>query len=155
MTAKTATTGNNNSRVWSKLFLGLVLLVVSGIFTPAEAQLALPPYLEGDGVTTAAMAAEKVRAPIATLREVREIILHSTNPFDTTQSVLGLDRPGIPVESRILAVCEEFARRTAGTGGDAKVRRQALEAIRKWAGQKHDPDVVATLSRLVEAGDVR
>ncbi len=32
-----ATTGNDNSRVWGRLILGLVLLVVSGIFMPAEA----------------------------------------------------------------------------------------------------------------------
>ena len=38
MTAKATTTGNDNSRVWGRLLLGLVLLVVSGIFTPAEAQ---------------------------------------------------------------------------------------------------------------------
>ena len=151
----TATTGNNNSRVWSKLLLGLVLLVVSGIFTPAEAQLALPPYLEGDGVTTAAMAAEKVRAPIATLRDVREILLRSANSCNATQGLPGLNHPSIPMESRVLTVCEEFVRRTAGNGRDAKVRRQALEAIRKRAGQKRDPDVVAALSRLVEVGDVR
>ncbi len=99
-------------------------------------------------------AAERVLAPIATLREVREIILHSTHPVDATRTVLGVDRPGIPVESRILAVCEEFVRRTAGNERDAKVRRQALEAIGKRVG-KHDPDVVAALGRLTRAGEAR
>ncbi len=113
------------------------------------------PQIWEEWSPTAVMATEKVLAPFATRREVREIILHSANPFDTTQSVLGVDRPGIPVESRILAVCEEFVRRTAGNGRNAKVRRQALEAIRKRAGQKHDPDVVAALSHLTKAGEAR
>ena len=111
------------------------------------------PQIWEEWSPTAVMAAQKVLAPIATLREEREIILHSTNPFDTTLSVLGVDCHGIPVESRILAVCEEFVRRTAGNGRDAKVRRQALEAIRNEAGGKHDPHVVAALGHLIEAGE--
>ena len=101
-------------------------------------------------------ATERILAPIASLQEVREIVLHATDWFGATGSVFGVKRLGTPMESRILAVCAEFVRRTAGSEGDSEIKSQALEAIRKRDGRKDGPpDVVAALRHLAERGEAR
>jgi len=114
------------------------------------------PTKDGAGTTPAAfMATERILAPIASLREVRELVLHATDGFDDSGSVFGISRIGTPVESRILAVCEEFVRRTSGKDRDPEKQRQALETLRNQAGHKHDPQIVAALGQLLEQGEVR
>ena len=114
----------------------------------------------GQGATAeesqgAYLATERILAPIASLREVRELVLHATDGFDDSGSVFGISRIDTPVESRILAVCEEFVRRTSGKDRDPEKQRQALETIRNQAGHKHDPQIVAALGQLLEQGAVR
>jgi response regulator RpfG family c-di-GMP phosphodiesterase len=114
------------------------------------------PTEDGAGATpTTFMATERILAPIASLRGVRELVLHAADGFDDSGSVFGVSRIGTPLESRILAVCEEFVRRTPGTDRDPEKQRQALETLRNQAGHKHDPQIVAALCQLVEAGEVR
>ncbi len=103
----------------------------------------------------AVMAAERVLAPIASLRAVREIILRSADWFDVSPMPFGSERSGVPTESRILAACEEFVRLTPGNGHDPDRRRAALDQIRKLAGRKHDPEVVEALCRLAEEKGAR
>ncbi len=114
------------------------------------------PTADGAGTTpNAFMATERILAPIASLREVRELVLHAADGFDDSGSVFGAGRIGTPLESRILAVCEEFVRRTSGTDRDPEKQRQALETLRNQAGHKHDPQIVAALGQLLEQGEVR
>jgi len=109
---------------------------------------------DGDLWTPAAvMAAERILAPIASLRAAREIILHSADWFDSAAVPFGSARPGIPIESRILGICEEFDRLAPGGEADPQARKKALQAIRKRAGRKHDPEVVAALFRVFEQDD--
>ncbi|MGH9748806.1 MAG: response regulator, partial [Candidatus Polarisedimenticolia bacterium] len=100
----------------------------------------------------AVMAAERLLAPIASLKGAREIILHSADWFDATPMPFGGDTPSTPIEARILAVCEDFVRLTPGGTPDRDAALQAAEAIRKDAGRRHDPKVVATLLRLAQEG---
>jgi response regulator RpfG family c-di-GMP phosphodiesterase len=109
----------------------------------------------GEWTPAAVMATEQALGPIASLHGAREIILHSAGRFDTAPIPFGSDRPVIPVESRILSVCEDFARLTAGNSGDPERALRALEALRREAGRKHDPEVVAALCRLAEEGGTR
>ncbi len=109
---------------------------------------------ERDGAA-AFMATERILVPIASLREVRELVLHAADGFDDSGSVFGAGRIGTPLESRILALCEEFVRRTSGTDRDPEKQRQVLETLRNQASHKHDPQIVAALGQLVEAGEVR
>jgi len=97
----------------------------------------------------AVMATERLLAPIASLRAVREIILRSADWFDASPAPLGAG--GVPVESRILAAAEEFVARCPNAQ-DARALTQALEAIQKRRGRNHDPDVVASLVRVVRGG---
>ena len=121
---------------------------VGRLSTPAEGASA-------EESSDAFMATERILAPIASLREVRELVLHATDRFDDSGNVFGIGRNGTPVESRILAVCEEFVRRTSGKDRDPKEQRQALEILRNQAGHKHDPRIVTALCRLVEGGEPR
>jgi len=99
----------------------------------------------------AVMATERLLAPISSLRNVREIILRSADWFDASPSPLGDGIGNVPVESRILATCEEFVS-LCPAGGDARARALALEAIQKRRGRKHDPEVVAALLRALDGG---
>jgi response regulator RpfG family c-di-GMP phosphodiesterase len=105
-----------------------------------------------DWTPASVMATERLLAPIASLRAAREIILHSADWFDAAPTPFGADRPGIPVESRILSACEDFARLAPGSGRDSDTTRKALATIRQQAGRKHDPEVVAALCRAVGGG---
>jgi response regulator RpfG family c-di-GMP phosphodiesterase len=104
----------------------------------------------GERYPVAVLATERILAPIASLRNVREIILRSADWFDATPSPLGGERGNVPVESRILATCEEFV--SLCPGNDPKATARALEAIQKRRGRKDAPDVVAALVRAVGGG---
>jgi response regulator RpfG family c-di-GMP phosphodiesterase len=99
----------------------------------------------------AAAAAERVLAPIASLKAAREIVLRSADWFDAAPTPFGADQPAIPIEARILAACDDFVR-MAPAGSDAETCRRAARALREEAGRKHDPRVVAALCRLAERG---
>jgi response regulator RpfG family c-di-GMP phosphodiesterase len=103
----------------------------------------------------AVMATERVLAPIASLRAARDIILRSADPADPTAMPFGAERPGIPVESRILAICEEFVRLTAAHGEDPEKARRAVEAARRTACTPQDQEVVAALERVIGQGGSR
>lgn len=101
------------------------------------------------------LATERMLAPIASLHDVREIILRASDWCDAGRSLLEVSHVVIPVESRILAVSEEFVRGTAGKRRDSETTREVLERIRAQSDQQHDSGVVRTLCRLVEHRKVR
>ncbi len=100
----------------------------------------------------AAMAAERLLAPITSMQAVRDIILHSADPFNATPIPLGADQPSISLEARILGVCEAFVRLSHPAHEDHEKRRNALLQIKKKAGTTHDPEVVGALLRIEESG---
>ncbi|MCZ6779859.1 MAG: response regulator [Acidobacteria bacterium] len=102
--------------------------------------------------TPAVVATEKILAPIASLQPVREIIFRSADTFESASLPGVSSKPQIPLESRILAVCEEFARLSPGNAKHPEKTHKALEAIRRQAGKKHDPDVVTALCRVLSKG---
>jgi response regulator RpfG family c-di-GMP phosphodiesterase len=108
------------------------------------------PGVAPSWTSEAVMAAEKVLAPIASLRGAREIILRSADWYDATPLPFGSERPAGVLESRIFAACEEFVRLAPANGADPAARQAALETLRKLSGRKHDPEVVEALGRLVE-----
>ncbi|MEK7799907.1 MAG: HD domain-containing phosphohydrolase, partial [Acidobacteriota bacterium] len=109
------------------------------------------PESSGAHYAASVMAVERLLAPIASLRHVREIILRSAEWFDAASDPLIPDGAGVPIESRILATCEEFVALSAGAD-DAVAAAHVLKSFRKRRGRKHDPEVVAALVRVVEAG---
>ncbi len=103
----------------------------------------------------AIMATEKLLAPIPSLRDVREILFHATEELLPTLPLDGVGRSRIPVESRILAMCEAFDHLTRGDIQDTKRARKAVECIRTYTRDSKDRDVVEALRRLVEEGASR
>ena len=97
----------------------------------------------------AALAAERILSPIASLREAREIILRSLDRFDAMAIPFGAEHPTIPLESRILAVCEVYVRLTPVMNAP-ELYASLLQRLRRWAGMKLDPEVVEALGRLIE-----
>ena len=103
----------------------------------------------------AAVAAERILAPIASLREARQIILHSAGRFDAAPGFPLAEPPGIPVESWILAACDEFVHLTQDAPEDPARAASAIGTIQQEAGRKHDPEVIIALSRVVQGRAAR
>jgi response regulator RpfG family c-di-GMP phosphodiesterase len=100
----------------------------------------------------AVMSTERLLAPIVSLRPVREILLRSADWHDSGSGkrVLRTDRAATPIESRILAACEEFVRLTPGDDPDRNRRSAALDRLRRLAGRRFDPEVIEALANVVD-----
>lgn len=109
---------------------------------------------ERNGVA-AFLATERMLAPIASLHDVREIILRAIDWSETGRSLLEVSPVVIPLESRILAVSEDFVRGTAGGKLNPKIISRPLKRICGRSGEQHDSAVVKALCGLVERGDMR
>src|SRR6185503_1003192 len=123
---------------------------------PAEAELAHGgPREDADRYAATVAAAARMLAPITSLRKVREIILRSAEWFDPASHPIDPDGAGIPIESRILACCEEFVALCAGTGelappaAGATSAARALQELRGLTGRRHDAEVEAALARAI------
>jgi CheY-like chemotaxis protein/GAF domain-containing protein len=97
-----------------------------------------------------ALASERVLAPIASLRAVREIILRSADLFDRNEASLPTVQVGMPVEALILAVCETYDRLAAGAGPSSKRGQTALKGVREIIGTE---DEAALVEAMYEALD--
>jgi HD-GYP domain-containing protein (c-di-GMP phosphodiesterase class II) len=89
------------------------------------------------------------------LAEVGKIVRASHEDFDGSGYPDGLAEEEIPIEARIVACCDAFsAMTTTRSYRKAMSVEAALEELRRCAGTQFDPDVVAVLVGLVEAGEV-
>ncbi len=86
-------------------------------------------------------AAARILAPIASLRKVREIILRSAEWLDPGSHPIDPDGASVPIESRILASCEEFVIPSA----DASPGHRP--------GRRHDAEVEAALAKAIAERD--
>jgi HD-GYP domain-containing protein (c-di-GMP phosphodiesterase class II) len=128
---------------------------------PAEADLPPGgPREDADRYAATVAAAARMLAPITSLRKVREIILRSAEWFDPASHPIDPDGAGIPIESRILASCEELVALCADAGGAARPAggagsdALALQELRSRTGRRHDAEVEAALARAIAERDV-
>ena len=90
------------------------------------------------------------------LRNVGPIILHHHENFGGGGYPTGMTGKAIPVESRIIMVCDAFdAMTSTRTYRKAGSVERALDELRKHAGRQFDPDVVAALAQAVTKGKLR
>ena len=90
------------------------------------------------------------------LDEVGRIVRASHERWDGTGYPDGLKGEQIPVEARVVSCCDAFnAMTTTRSYRTALSVDVALEEVRRNAGTQFDPQVAATLVRLVEQGAVR
>jgi diguanylate cyclase (GGDEF)-like protein len=97
---------------------------------------------------------ERIIAPISRLREVRPIVRHCHEHFDGSGYPDGLAGEKIPVESRIILVCDAFHAMT--TDRPYRRRLSVAEACRRLdqaAGTQFDPRVVETYLRLLREAE--
>jgi len=95
---------------------------------------------------------ERILAPIARLEDVRPIVRHCHERWDGGGYPDEVGGGEIPVESRVIFVCDAFHAMTT----DRPYRRalsleQACKELEEGAGSQFDPDVVAVFLRLAPA----
>jgi HD-GYP domain-containing protein (c-di-GMP phosphodiesterase class II) len=94
---------------------------------------------------------ERIIAPIDRLEEVRPIVRHCHERFDGTGYPDRLEGEQIPIESRIILVCDAYHAMIT----DRPYRRrlpeeEALKRLEAGAGSQFDPRVVAVCKRVLE-----
>jgi HD-GYP domain-containing protein (c-di-GMP phosphodiesterase class II) len=98
---------------------------------------------------------EKILAPIDRLADVRPIVRSCHERWDGLGYPDGKSGDDIPVESRIVLVCDAF--HAMVTDRPYRMRLPAEEAVRRLresAGTQFDPNAVDAFVRLFESGDV-
>ena len=89
------------------------------------------------------------------LAEVGTIVRASHEDFDGSGYPDGLAGEAIPIEARIVTACDAFsAMTTTRSYRKAMSTEAALAELRACAGTQFDPEVVAALVELLEAGKV-
>ncbi|MDP9284475.1 MAG: diguanylate cyclase [Actinomycetota bacterium] len=99
---------------------------------------------------------EKILAPIDRLADVRPIVRSCHERWDGQGYPDGLVGHEIPIEARIVLVCDAFH----AMATDRPYRKhlsvdEAVRRLRESAGSQFDPSVVETFTRLFESGAVR
>ncbi len=97
----------------------------------------------------------RILAPIDRLVDVRPIVRAAHERWDGTGYPDGVAGSEIPLESRIVFVCDAFHAMTSDRPYRGRLpHEEALRRLREGAGTQFDPTVVETFVRLYESGDV-
>ena len=95
---------------------------------------------------------ERILSPIDELAEVRPIVRHCHERWDGAGYPDALAGDEIPLESRIIFVCDAFhAMTTERPYRQALPVEEAVRRLREGAGTQFDPDVVDVFLRLIQA----
>jgi diguanylate cyclase (GGDEF)-like protein len=98
---------------------------------------------------------EKILAPIERLADVRPIVRACHERWDGLGYPDGKSGPEIPIEARIVLVCDAFhAMTTDRPYRKALPAEEAVSRLRESAGSQFDPTVVEAFTRLFESGAV-
>ena len=90
------------------------------------------------------------------LSRVGVIVRASHESYDGSGYPDGLAGDAIPIEARICSACDAFSAMTTDRSyRPAMPVDQALAELRRCSGTQFDPDVVAILVKIVEAGEPR
>jgi diguanylate cyclase (GGDEF)-like protein len=98
---------------------------------------------------------EKILAPIERLEDVRPIVRSCHERWDGLGYPDGKSGTDIPVESRVVLVCDAFhAMVTDRPYRGALPHEEAVSRLQKSSGTQFDPTAVAAFVRLYEAGEI-
>ena len=93
---------------------------------------------------------ERIIAPIDRLEEVRPIVRHCHERFDGTGYPDRKSAEDIPIESRIILVCDAYHAMTTDRPYRKRLpREEALRRLDEGAGTQFDPDVVEICKRVL------
>jgi HD-GYP domain-containing protein (c-di-GMP phosphodiesterase class II) len=94
---------------------------------------------------------ERIIAPIDRLEDVRPIVRHCHERWDGTGYPDGKAGEGIPLEARIIFVCDAYHAMTTDRPYRKRLPREdALRRLEEAAGTQFDPEVVAVARRVLE-----
>ena len=94
---------------------------------------------------------ERIIAPITRLQEVRPIVRHCHERFDGDGYPDRIAGSEIPLESRIVFVCDAFHAMTTDRPYRGRLAiAEARRRLEEGAGSQFDPSVVAAFVRLLE-----
>jgi HD-GYP domain-containing protein (c-di-GMP phosphodiesterase class II) len=97
----------------------------------------------------------RILAPIERLADVRPIVRAAHERWDGRGYPDGVGGDDIPLEARIVFVCDAFHAMTTDRPYRGRLPHdEALRRLRAGAGSQFDPTVVETFVRLYELGDV-
>src|SRR5918994_6778488 len=137
-----------------RLELGAIFHDIGKIGIPSSV-LAKPgplTFAEREVMETHPELGEKILAPIARLHDVREVVRHCHERWDGTGYPDGMEGEQIPIESRVIFVCDAFHAMT--TDRPYRPRLTVDEASRRLheaSGTQFDPRVVDIFLRLMPA----
>jgi diguanylate cyclase (GGDEF)-like protein len=98
---------------------------------------------------------DQILAPVPFLQPVRPIVRASHERWDGNGYPDGLDRETIPLESRIVFVCDAFHAMTTNRPYRAGLpEREAIRRLKLSAGTQFDPQVVAVFVKLHAADGI-
>jgi diguanylate cyclase (GGDEF)-like protein len=98
---------------------------------------------------------EKIIAPIDRLEEVRPIVRHCHERFDGDGYPDRLRGEEIPIEARIILVCDAYHAMTTDRPYRKRLpKTEALRRLQEAAGTQFDPRVVEACVRLLASGGV-
>lgn len=87
--------------------------------------------------------------------DIAPIVHHHHEWFDGRGYPDGLAGESIPLESRIVAVCDAFDAMTSDTSYQLALPvEQALAEVRSGAGTQFDPDIVTCFAELLQRGEI-
>lgn len=88
-------------------------------------------------------------------RDIAPVVQHHHEWFDGGGYPDGLARQEIPLDARIIALCDSWDTMTSDASYKPAVSRdEALAEITAFSGTQFDPELVATLRALLERGDL-
>ena len=135
-----------------RLELGSLLHDIGKIGVPG-AILAKPGRLTADErgvIETHPELGERIISPIDRLQEVREIVRHCHERWDGRGYPDGLAGESIPLESRIIFVCDAYHAMTTDRPYRKRLSHpEAARRVREAAGTQFDPNVVEVALRVL------
>ena len=135
-----------------RLELGSLLHDIGKIGVPG-AILAKPGRLNADErgvIETHPELGERIISPIDRLQEVREIVRHCHERWDGRGYPDGLAGDEIPLESRIIFVCDAYHAMTSDRPYRKRLSHpEAARRLREAAGTQFDPNVVEVALRVL------
>ena len=115
------------------------ILAKPGPLTPEErAEMELHPTL-----------GERILTPISRLADIRPIVRHCHERYDGTGYPDGIAGERIPIESRIIFVCDTFHAMTTDRPYRRRLARSEACRLQAAAGTQFDPRIVQVFLRVV------
>ncbi|HEY7876112.1 MAG TPA: GAF domain-containing protein [Actinomycetota bacterium] len=141
-----------DSKALKQLELGALFHDIGKIGIPSQILLKPGPLTdeEREIIETHPELGEKILAPIARLEDVRPIVRHCHEHFDGSGYPDKKVADDIPIESRVILVCDAFHAMTT----DRPYRKrlpvdEACARLQRSAGKQFDPQIVEVFLRLM------